>query len=47
MPGKNIITLLQLNGVLTVDEFVEDKYVVMATKKGRVKKTDLMAYSRA
>ena len=32
--------------VLTVDEFGADKYVVMATKKGRVKKTDLMDYSR-
>lgn len=50
--GKAIVNLLnfdegeKLATVLTVDEFVEDKYVVMATKKGRVKKTDLMAYSR-
>jgi DNA gyrase subunit A len=29
-----------------VTEFVENWYVVMATRKGRVKKTDLMAYSR-
>lgn len=52
-PGKAIVNILnfdeneKLATVLTVDEFVEDKYVVMATKKGRVKKTDLMAYSRA
>jgi len=50
--GKAIVNLLnfdegeKLATVLTVDEFVEDKYVVMATKKGRVKKTDLMDYSR-
>ncbi len=50
--GKAIVNLLnfdegeKLATVLTVDEFVADKYVVMATKKGRVKKTDLMAYSR-
>jgi len=50
--GKAIVNLLnfdedeKLATVLTVDQFVEDKYVVMATKKGRVKKTDLMAYSR-
>lgn len=52
-PGKAIVNILnfdeneKLATVLTVDEFVEDKYVIMATKKGRVKKTDLMAYSRA
>ncbi len=51
--GQAIVNLLKLDEgeklatVLTVDEFVENKYVVMATKKGRVKKTDLMAYSRA
>jgi len=50
--GKAIVNLLnfdegeKLATVLTVDQFVENKYVVMATKKGRVKKTDLMAYSR-
>jgi len=50
--GKAIVNLLnfdegeKLATVLTVDEFVEDKYVIMATKNGRVKKTDLMAYSR-
>ena len=50
--GKAIVNLLNfdegesLATVLTVDEFVEGKYVVMATRKGRVKKTQLMAYSR-
>lgn len=50
--GKAIVNLLNfdenetLATVLTVDEFIENRYVVMATKKGRVKKTDLMAYSR-
>ncbi|ACN16718.1 GyrA [Desulforapulum autotrophicum HRM2] len=50
--GKAIVNLLnfeqgeKLATVLTVPEFVEDRYVVMATKLGRVKKTDLMAYSR-
>ncbi len=50
--GKAIVNLLnfdegeKLATVLTVDKFVENKYVVMVTKKGRVKKTDLMAYSR-
>ncbi|MBU0970934.1 MAG: DNA gyrase subunit A, partial [Proteobacteria bacterium] len=50
--GKAIVNLLnfdegeKLATVLTVDEFVEDKYVIMATKNGRVKKTDLMDYSR-
>lgn len=50
--GKAIVNLLnfdegeKLATVLTVDEFVENRYVVMATKMGRVKKTDLMDYSR-
>lgn len=50
--GQAIVNLLQfdegekLATVLIVDEFEEDRYVVMATKNGRVKKTDLMAYSR-
>ena len=50
--GKAIVNLLnfdegeKLATVLTVDEFVDNKYVVMATKLGRVKKTDLMDYSR-
>ncbi len=50
--GKAIVNLLNLDEgeklatVLTVPKFVENRYVVMATKKGRLKKTDLMAYSR-
>ncbi|MCG8636171.1 MAG: DNA gyrase subunit A, partial [Desulfobacterales bacterium] len=50
--GKAIVNLLNfdegenLATVLTVDEFTENRNVVMATRKGRVKKTDLMAYSR-
>ncbi|SLM27806.1 DNA gyrase (type II topoisomerase), subunit A [Desulfamplus magnetovallimortis] len=50
--GKAIVNLLnfdegeQLATVLTVPEFEDDKYVIMATRMGRVKKTDLMAYSR-
>jgi DNA gyrase subunit A len=50
--GKAIVNLLQfdegetLATLLTVNEFVENWYVIMATRKGRVKKTDLMAYSR-
>ena len=50
--GKAIVNLLNLDDgeklatVLTVPEFTPDSYVVMATVKGRVKKTDLMAYSR-
>jgi DNA gyrase subunit A len=50
--GKAIVNLLQfeegetLATLLTVNEFVENWYVMMATRKGRVKKTDLMAYSR-
>ncbi len=51
--GKAIVNLLDLDKgekvatVLTVPEFSENRYVMMATKQGRVKKTDLMAYSRA
>ncbi len=50
--GKAIINLLQLDdnetvtSILPVKEFVEDKYIVMATRNGIVKKTALMAYSR-
>ncbi len=49
--GKAIVNLLQLSGdekvttVLPVMEFTEGKYIVTATRKGTVKKTDLMAYS--
>ncbi len=50
--GKAIINLLQLeenetvSSILPVKEFVDDKYIVMATRSGIVKKTALMAYSR-
>lgn len=51
--GKAIVNLLnfdqgeKLATVLTVPQFEEGKYVIMATKRGWVKKTDLMAYSRS
>ncbi|WP_020678239.1 DNA gyrase subunit A [Geopsychrobacter electrodiphilus] len=50
--GKAIINLLQLEqnesvtSILPVKEFIEDRYIVMATRNGVVKKTELMAYSR-
>jgi len=50
--GKAIINLLNLRpdeglaAILAVREFVEGKYVVMATRKGLIKKTPLMEYSR-
>jgi DNA gyrase subunit A len=49
--GKAIVNLLNLSSdekiaaVLPVREFKEDKFVIMATKNGLVKKTELMAYS--
>ncbi|MGH7790705.1 MAG: DNA gyrase C-terminal beta-propeller domain-containing protein, partial [Thermodesulfobacteriota bacterium] len=49
--GKAIVNLLNLSSgesiaaVLPVREFKEDQYIIMATKKGIVKKTELMAYS--
>jgi len=49
--GKAIINLLNLSGeekiaaILSVRAFEEGKYVVLATKKGVIKKTDLMSYS--
>jgi DNA gyrase subunit A len=49
--GKPIINLLQLadgesvSAILPVSEFRADRYVVMATKNGTVKKTDLSAYA--
>lgn len=49
--GKAIVNLLQLNrdervtAVLPVSEFSSDKYVVMATTKGVMKKTSLDVYS--
>jgi len=50
--GKAIVNLLHLSSeetiaaILPVREFEEGKYIVMATKKGLIKKTSLMAYSR-
>jgi DNA gyrase subunit A len=49
--GKAIINLLNLSGeekiaaILPVRAFEEGKFVVLATKKGIIKKTDLMSYS--
>jgi DNA gyrase subunit A len=49
--GKAIINLLHLSpeekvtAVIPVDEFREDRYLFMATKRGIVKKTALKAYS--
>ena len=49
--GQAISNLVHLSGddrvaaVLPVMEFAEGKFIVMATKDGVVKKTDLMAYS--
>ncbi len=50
--GKAIVNLLELRRgekvatTLAVKDFQEGKYVVMATKNGLVKKTELLAYSR-
>lgn len=50
--GKAIINLLELENnetvmtILPVKEFSENRFIVMATRKGVIKKTDLMAYSR-
>jgi DNA gyrase subunit A len=49
--GKAIVNLLNLSGnekitaILPVRAFEEGKYVLMATKQGVIKKTDLMSYS--
>ena len=49
--GKAIVNLLQVeNGenvraLLTVKDFTEAKYVVMATRAGKIKKTELEAFS--
>ena len=49
--GKAIVNLLKLapdekvTTILPVKEFQEDKFIVTATVKGIIKKTDLMAYS--
>ncbi len=50
--GKAIVNLLNLSpderlaAILAVREFVAGKYIIMATRKGLIKKTPLMAYSR-
>ncbi|MFA5389016.1 MAG: DNA gyrase subunit A [Candidatus Omnitrophota bacterium] len=49
--GKAVINLIQmepgetLSSYVRVKEFKEGKFLVMATKNGLIKKTDLMAYS--
>ncbi len=50
--GTAIVNLLPLapgekiSAVVPIREFVEDKYLVMATKRGTIKKSPLSAYSR-
>ena len=50
--GKSIANLLRLQpgesiaSILSVREFEEDKFVMIATERGIVKKTSLMAYSK-
>ncbi len=50
--GKAIVNLLNFEGderlstVLAVPEFEPGYHIIMATKNGRIKKTDLMAFSR-
>jgi DNA gyrase subunit A len=50
--GKAVVNLLELRRgekiatTLAVKDFQEGKYVVMATKNGLVKKTEILAYSR-
>ncbi len=50
--GRAIVNLLSLSpgesvaAILPVREYVEGRYVVMATAQGVIKKTDLMEYSR-
>ncbi|UCE19046.1 MAG: DNA gyrase subunit A [Gemmatimonadota bacterium] len=50
--GKAIVNLLQMESgekvaaIMSVKEFDESHYIVMATEGGLVKKTNLMAYSR-
>lgn len=49
--GKAIVNLLQLRpgeritAILKITEFRSDRYVVMATERGQIKKTDLTAFS--
>jgi len=50
--GKAVVNLLdlstdeELTTVLAVEEFVPGSFILMATRNGLVKKTDVMAYSR-
>lgn len=50
--GTAIVNLLKLaegekiQAMIAVDEFLADNYLIMATKKGIVKKTSLLEYSR-
>jgi len=50
--GRPLVQLVKLQkeekilNILPIKEFVEDKFVFMTTKKGLVKKTDLMSFSR-
>ena len=49
--GKSIVNLLQLekderiSAFIPIPEFKENEFLIMATKNGTVKKTELMAYS--
>lgn len=49
--GKSLANVVQLSGnekvrsILPVEEFVENKYIVMLTEKGIIKKTSLDAFS--
>ena len=49
--GMAIVNLLQLqpgekiSAMVQMKEFEEDKYLIMATKKGTIKKTSIMAYT--
>ncbi len=49
--GKALVNLLALSGnekitaTLPVKEYRDDRYIIMATKKGIIKKTELSAYS--
>ena len=49
--GMAIVNLLQLqpgekiSAMVQMKEFAEDKYLIMATKKGTIKKTPIMAYT--
>ena len=49
--GKSVVNLLQLekdeniSAFVLVDEFKENEFLIMATKNGTAKKTEIMAYS--